>query len=116
MTEFYDDYLDSYSDQAPIPPIRSGGVSATAADRLAAWSRMNADQNDATSASGPRSAPASNYGRSPFSGVRRKLTRRGTRPHRSNEEEEEGYASGDYDDSIFEMIRIKVSFHYFVNT
>ena len=88
----------------------------TSPDRLVAWSRMNADLNDTISpifASGPRSAPAGNHGRSPSSGVRRKLTRRGTRPHRvqSSNEEEEGYASGDYDDPVFEMIRIKVSFH-----
>jgi len=115
ITEFYDDYLDSYTDsnQPPLPPIRSGGGPPAAPDRVAAWARSNADSNQMLR-SGSRSAPASNYAPSSFGGgtIRRKATRRivGRGPSRvqSAYEEEEGYASGEYDDPVFEVIRVKI--------
>lgn len=124
LTEFYDQYIDSYGDSnQPLPPIRSGGAPPAPPDRVAAWARTNANPNSnpnyPPSRSGSRSAPASNYTPSSFGGggtLRRKVTRRTARtPGRiqsTYEEEEEGYASGDYDDVLFELakIRVKVSF------
>jgi len=126
LTEFYDDYLDSYADsnQPPLPPIRSGGAPAAPPDRVAAWARSNANPSYAPSRSGSRSAPASNYAPSSFGGtgggggtLRRKVTRRNTgrttaRVQSTYEEEEEGYASGDYEDAPFELIKIRVKLHY----
>jgi len=49
--------------------------------------------------------------------MRRKLTRQKSKGARrqtrsyDDEEEEEGYASGDYDDGPFEMIKIRVKIH-----
>ncbi|RDB24740.1 Neutrophil cytosol factor 2 [Hypsizygus marmoreus] len=119
LTDFYDDYLDSYGDanQPPVPPIRSRGAPAAPPDRVAAWAR-NANPNPyAPTRSGSRSAPASNYAPSSFGGgtLRRKLTRRptgSTRIQSTYEEEEEGYASGDYEDAPFELIKIRVKLHY----
>ncbi|KAF9460762.1 NADPH oxidase regulator NoxR [Collybia nuda] len=125
LTEFYDDYLDSYGDTTPPPlppPMRSGGgPGAPPPDRVAAWARTNANPNYAPSRSGSRSAPASNYAPSSFGGgggtLRRKVTRRTTartpsRIQSTYEEEEEGYASGDYDDAPFELVKIRVKLHY----
>ncbi|KAG5636640.1 hypothetical protein H0H81_007349 [Sphagnurus paluster] len=121
LTEFYDDYLDSYGDsnQPALPPIRSGGAPAAPPDRVAAWARSNANPGYAPSRSGSRSAPASNYAPSSYSGggtMRRKVTRRNTRTQgriqSTYEEEEEGYASGDYEDAPFELIKIRVKLHY----
>jgi len=50
--------------------------------------------------------------------MRRRVTRRNTartqssRIQSSYEEEEEGYASGDYDDGPFELVKIRVKLHY----
>jgi len=123
LTEFYDDYLDSYGDsnQVPPPPIRGNGPGANPPDRVAAWARTNANPTYAISRSGSRSAPASNYAPSSFGGgggtLRRKVTRRTTartpsRIQSTYEEEEEGYASGDYEDAPFELIKIRVKLHY----
>lgn len=119
LTEFYDDYLDSYGDENP-PPLPSGGGAAgpSPPDRIAAWARSNANPNyaPAPARSGSRSAPTSNYAPSSYGGggsVRRKLTRRGTSSARSRiqssyEEEEEGYVSGEYEDGPFELVKIRV--------
>lgn len=94
-----------------------GGPGAPPPDRVAAWARTNANPNYAPSRSGSRSAPASNYAPSSFGGgsgtLRRKITRRTTartpsRIQSTYEEEEEGYASGDYEDAPFELIKIRV--------
>ncbi|KAF9268831.1 hypothetical protein L218DRAFT_1048836 [Marasmius fiardii PR-910] len=122
VTEFYDDYLDSYgaSDEPapPMPPVPSGP------DRVAAWARTNANPNagyppNPPMRTGSRSAPGSSYAPSSYGGgsIRRKLTRRGTSSARSRitssyEEEEEGYVSGDYDDGPFELVKIRVKLHY----
>ncbi|KAJ3986741.1 NADPH oxidase regulator NoxR [Lentinula detonsa] len=125
LTEFYDDYLDSYGNDGPPPPLplaSAGAVPGGPPDRIAAWARSNANPNNPPpiARSGSRSAPASNYAPSSFGGgsVRRRVTRRNTartansRIQSTYEEEEEGYASGDYDDGPFELIKIRVKLHY----
>ncbi|KAJ3827463.1 NADPH oxidase regulator NoxR [Lentinula raphanica] len=127
LTDFYDDYLDSYGNEGPPPPLplASAGAAPTGPpDRIAAWARSNANPNNpppvAIARSGSRSAPASNYAPSSFGGgsVRRRVTRRNTartvtsRAQSAYEEEEEGYASGDYDDGPFELVKIRVKLHY----
>ncbi|KAE9408668.1 NADPH oxidase regulator NoxR [Gymnopus androsaceus JB14] len=124
LTEFYDDYLDSYggNDGGPPPPLPSGANAGGPPDRIAAWARSNANPNNLPpiGRSGSRSAPASNYAPSSFGGgsMRRRVTRRNTgrtqssRIQSSYEEEEEGYASGDYDDGPFELVKIRVKLHY----
>ncbi|ESK93692.1 nadph oxidase regulator [Moniliophthora roreri MCA 2997] len=118
VTEFYDDYLDSYGAAEDAPPVPAMPP-ASAPDRIAAWARSNANPNYPPQRSGSRSAPTSNYAPSSFGGgsLRRKVTRRGTqraasRIASSYEEEEEGYVSGDYDDGPFELVKIRVKLHY----
>ena len=112
MTEFYDDYLDSYGGDAPIPPIAQPGP-----DRVAAWARTNANPNYPLVRGGSRSAPTSQYAPSSYGGgsLRRKVTKRNhsrapSRVQSTYEEEEEGYVSGEYEDGTFELtlIRVKV--------
>jgi hypothetical protein len=123
VTEFYDNYLDSYTnddDEAPpMPP-----VPVQQPDRVAQWARNNADprNNNDSPRRAPSSAsrpPPSTYAPSSYGGggtIRRKLTRRNTSRGQSRaqssygqyEEEEEGYASGDYDDMIYELVKIRV--------
>ncbi|KAF7321556.1 P-type phospholipid transporter [Mycena kentingensis (nom. inval.)] len=117
LTEIYDDYLGSYGDEAP-PPMPTQGDG-----RVAAWARTNANP---TASSGPpsayvqrsgsRSAPGSSYAPSSYGGgsVRRRVTRRNTsrRAQSTYEEEEEGYASGDDFDGLYELIKIRVKLHY----
>ncbi|KAG6828074.1 hypothetical protein H0H92_009336 [Tricholoma furcatifolium] len=118
ITDFYDEYLDPYNEgnAPPPPPIRSAGAPAAPPDRVAAWAQSNANSNFAPTRSGSRSAPASNYAPSSFGGgtLRRKVTRRPTVRSRgpSTYEEEEGYASGDYDDAPFELVKIRIKLHY----
>jgi len=121
LTEFYDDYLDSYSESAP-PPIPRGESPANGPpDRVAAWARTNANANYPPGRFGSRSAPTSNYAPSSYGGgsIRRKLSRRPTqsralssRIQSSYEEEEEGYVSGEYEDGPFELTKIRVKLHY----
>ncbi|KIK68996.1 hypothetical protein GYMLUDRAFT_1001610 [Collybiopsis luxurians FD-317 M1] len=123
LTEFYDDYLDSYGSEPPPPLPGVASAGAGPPDRIAAWARSNANPNNLppVARSGSRSAPASNYAPSSFGGasVRRRVTRRNTartaassRVQSSYEEEEEGYASGDYEDGPFELMKIRVKLHY----
>ncbi|KAF5383404.1 hypothetical protein D9757_006183 [Collybiopsis confluens] len=124
LTDFYDDYIDSYGNDGPAPPLPNvASAGAGPPDRIAAWARSNANLNNLppVARSGSRSAPASNYAPSSFGGgsVRRRVTRRNTartaassRIQSSYEEEEEGYASGDYEDGPFELIKIRVKLHY----
>ncbi|KAF8653299.1 hypothetical protein AX16_003999 [Volvariella volvacea WC 439] len=111
VTEIYDDYINAYDDTPPVPNPN---------DRVAAWARNNAN-NSAPTRGPSRSAPSSTYAPSAYGGVgsvRRKPTRRGTQrgaPSRSQslyEEDEEGYASGDYDEGPFELVKIRVKLHY----
>ncbi|KAJ6558446.1 NADPH oxidase regulator NoxR [Mycena vulgaris] len=117
LTEIYDDYLDSYADEAP-PPMPNAPP-----DRVAAWARSNASPASAAppnafvARSGSRSAPTSNYAPSSYGGgsVRRRVTRRATASRRAQstyEEEEEGYASGEDFDGPYELIKIRVKLHY----
>ena len=120
LTEFYDNYIDSYgtSEAAPPPPP----VNSAGSDRVGAWARSNANPNySAIVRTGSRSAPNSQYAPSSYNGpggggsLRRKVTKRNnprapSRIQSTYEEEEEGYVSGEYDDGPFELaiIRIKV--------
>ncbi|KAJ8076400.1 hypothetical protein AAF712_000095 [Marasmius tenuissimus] len=122
ITEFYDDYLDSYGASDPAPPVPSMPAPAPGSDRVAAWARTNANPTAGYPPvrNGSRSAPGSSYAPSSYGGggsMRRKLTRRGTSSARSRivsayDEEEEGYVSGDYDDGPFELVKIRVKLHY----
>jgi len=115
LTEFYEDYFDSYGDSTsapPLPPMNNSGP-----DRVAAWARSNANPNFAPTRSGSRSAPGSQYAPSYGGGtLRRKVTRRPTgrtqRTQSAYEEEEEGYVSGEYEDGVFELTKIRVKVHY----
>lgn len=113
LTEIYDDYLESYNDEAPPLP------NAQQPDRVAAWARSNANPASAGPPSafmqrtGTRSAPGSSYAASSYGGggsVRRRVTRRNTsrRAQSTYEEEEEGYASGEDFDGPYELIKIRV--------
>ncbi|KAK7691652.1 hypothetical protein QCA50_005051 [Cerrena zonata] len=109
VTEFYDEFVDSYgagTEDMASPPGTS---------RVSAWARNNA--NPATGVGRARSTAPSSYAPSSFgTGVKRRVTRRGTtrassRAQSMYEEEEEGYGSGGdiLDDDI---IRIRVKVHY----
>ncbi|CAL1711160.1 unnamed protein product [Somion occarium] len=101
VTEFYDDYIDSYGDDTTSPP----------ANRVSAWARNNANPGAGVARS--RSMAPSSYAPSSAGGMKRRITRRGTTRNTSSraqsmyEEEEEGYGSGGdiLDDDI---IRIRV--------
>lgn len=88
------------------------GIAST--DRVAAWA---GNPNYPVFRAGPRSAPPTNYPSSTLGSVGGSIRRRGTRrnitrtPASSTYEDEEGYASGDYDDNVFELgkIRVKVN-------
>ncbi|CAL1711162.1 unnamed protein product [Somion occarium] len=105
VTEFYDDYIDSYGDDTTSPP----------ANRVSAWARNNANPGAGVARS--RSMAPSSYAPSSAGGMKRRITRRGTTRNTSSraqsmyEEEEEGYGSGGdiLDDDI---IRIRVKVHY----
>jgi len=122
LTEFYDNYIDSYGVDLnqPLPYLRSAeSQNVTSPDRVAAWG-----QNISRSLSRPgaRSAPPGNH--SSFGGSVGSIRRRGTRRTgavsrtppsiKSTYEDEEGYASGDHDDSPvpFELAKIRVKLHY----
>jgi len=109
MTNFYDDYIDSYKDQAPAPPRRS--------NTIASWARNNANPGNLPTRSLSTRPPPSSY--SGGGGVRRRGTTVGrqrsvVRRNTAYEEEEEGYGSGDYDDGStfaeFSKLRVKVRF------
>ena len=106
-TDFYDDYLDSYAEEpAPaVPPVPGK-------ERVANWARNNAVPGAGAAVGRARSvAPNSHAPSSEGATLRRKTTRRTARPARSTyyeEEGEEGYANGDYEDAPFEMIKIRV--------
>jgi len=118
LTEFYDDYIDSYggTEDNAAPPVPQGG----GADRVGAWARTNANPNyPPIVRNGSRSAPGSQYAPSSYGGpgsIRRKPTKRNTRAtsriQSTYEEEEEGYVSGEYDDGPFELTLIRVKLHY----
>jgi len=120
MTEFYDDYIDSYGLEGPPAPAPN---STNGGDRVGAWARSNANPNyPPLGRSGSRSAPTSQYAPSSFGGspaggsVRRRTTSRrnprmSSRIQSTYEEEEEGYGSGEYDEGPYDLtlIRVKVN-------
>lgn len=119
LTEIYDDYLGGYSNEEPPlpppPPARTGSPS-----RLAAWMSKTAPGPPAspTRASSRPTAPPSTFGGS----LRRKLTRRPTgsisrgRSRAYDDEEEEGYVSGDYEDWGYELVKIRVKVRFEVSS
>ncbi|EGO26507.1 hypothetical protein SERLADRAFT_360751 [Serpula lacrymans var. lacrymans S7.9] len=123
LTDFYDDYISSYGEDAnsrPLPAPPAGGTT----DRVTAWAQANANANPNTGY-GRAPAPARALSRSTSSAapgsyqggsLRRKVTRRPTQSRRPpvtyEEEEEEGYVSGEYEDTQFELTKIKVKLHY----
>jgi hypothetical protein len=94
MTEFYDDYLDAYTD-GPQPP------------------KPNTSQPNLIQRSETRGTPPSGYAPGLYEGaVTRRVTRRITNRRNQEEEEEEGYVSGEDFDGPFRsklnLIRIRV--------
>lgn len=119
LTDIYDDYLDGYNEEPPLPDDSNP-------NRVKAW----ASKTQPGAPAGPSRAVSqripgggvSMYGdRSIYGGsapsVRRRPTRQNTIGSRSRaptqygDEDEEGYGSGDYEGG-FELIRIKVKIHY----
>jgi hypothetical protein len=121
LTEIYDDYIDSYGDEPPRVPLVPSPGFGSKSDKISAWARANANPSQGSpavqrSASAWRSTPSSVYAPSNYGGgsMKRRLNRRNTRrltaaPSMYNEdEEEEGYGSGEYDDGPFELVKIRV--------
>ena len=122
LTEIYDDYIDSYGDEPPPVPSLPSPSSGSKSDKISAWARANANPiqvspavQRSASRSASRSAPSSTYAPSNYGGgsIKRRPTRRNTRrltaaPSMYNEDEEEGYGSGEYDDGPFELVKIRV--------
>ncbi|PFH53768.1 hypothetical protein AMATHDRAFT_54263 [Amanita thiersii Skay4041] len=117
--DFYDDYLDSYSSGVdntssagpPMPQQPPNMYLNNYPPPPSAWPR-----NNSLNRSGSRSAPATNYSPSTYGGsIRRKGTKRAppsSRVPSSFEEEEEGYGSGDYEDVMYDLQKIRVKIHY----
>ncbi|KAI0090555.1 hypothetical protein BDY19DRAFT_935808 [Irpex rosettiformis] len=114
LTDFYDDYPDSYGgeDAPPVPPMPMQQSQRSPGDRVANWAKNNANPLPPQGMMRSRSVAPSSYAPSSVGGtMRRKMSRRA--PTRSTYyEEEEGYVSGDYDDAPFEMTKIRVKIHY----
>lgn len=115
---FYDNYMDAYADNAQVqsaPPL-----SRSQSSRIGNWARNNANPLPplppmANAPQRARSVAPSSYAPSSAGGgMRRKISRRVPRSKSMYEEEEEGYGSGgDYEETVYEMskIRIKVIYH-----
>ncbi|KAL6305002.1 hypothetical protein BKA93DRAFT_817214 [Sparassis latifolia] len=99
VTDFYDEYLSTYGqDTQPM---------SAPAMPTAAMQRSRSTYQSASSGAGAGSDGS----------MRRRPTRRGTTRSRPDtrhdyEEDEEGYASGDYDDLAGDVIKIRVKLHY----
>ena len=104
LTEFYDDYLDSYGgqDEPPLPDDTR---------RVAAWAQKT--QPGPPSRMTSMRTPPSAYGGSQGGGMRRRVTKRSTygrnmrAPSQFGGEEEE-FDGSDFDDAGFELVKIKV--------
>lgn len=110
LTEIYDDYLVAY-EQEEEPPLPAGGAA-----RVAAWANKTAPGAPPPVRSQSTRSPPSAFGGSSGS-LRRKVTRRtgtsrGSRSTIYEDDDEEGYASGDYDDGAYELTKIRVKIHY----
>jgi len=97
-TEFFDNLVDSYSQQSPPPKL------PTANERIANWARNNAG--------GPTVSRApSAFGGSSRSGtIKRRVTRR-TVATSAYDDDEEGYGSGEWDE-MYELTKIRVKIHF----
>jgi len=130
LTEIYDDYLGAYEqEEEPAVPVP---VPVPGASRVAAWATRTAPGAPAApsrAVSPGTRIPPSSFGGSASTGttragggglsLRRKLTRkingsislvRGRNLY--EDEEEEGYASGDYEDGAYELTKIRVKINY----
>ena len=119
LTEIYDDYIGGYNEEAPPPVPPAAGQS-----RVAAWARTNANPANTPSRAPSTRAPSA-FGSYTSTSVRRKPTRRPTvggsggssrgRVMSAYEEEEEGYGSGEYEETYeLAKIRVKVSYIFAV--
>jgi hypothetical protein len=104
LTEFYDDYLDSYAAQDEPPPVPDD------TRRVAAWAQKT--QPGPPSRNMSMRAPPSAYGGSQGGGLRRRVTKRSTyarsmrAPSQFGDDEE--FDGSDFDDAGFELVKIKV--------
>lgn len=110
MTDFYDDYINSYADNSPVRRNNT----------VASWARNNATPETPPPLSRSpttRPPPPSSYNAN-AGGVRRRGTmgrqRSMARRKPTYEEEEEGYGSGDYEDvsSYSDSSKIRVKVHF----
>lgn len=138
VTDFYDNYLDSYgADDVPPPPppnkagvgaavgagagaVVAGGAAGAVVDKVANWRTNTAAGSPQGGGMPQRSRSLAQGPMSSYSGgsMRRRPTRRGTvrgpasrapSSYTYEEEDEDGYLSADYDDGfIFEMTKIRV--------
>ena len=134
VTDFYDNYLDSYGadEVPPAPPLKAGAGAGAVVDKVANWRTNTAAGAPSQQGMMMRSRSLAQQGSmSSYSGgggsMRRRPTRRGTvrvpasrapSSYTYEEEDEDGYLSAEYDDGfIFEMtkIRVKVRFQFGVS-
>ncbi|TFY68050.1 hypothetical protein EVG20_g3703 [Dentipellis fragilis] len=116
MTEFYDSYIDSYTDPTPaLPPLpgqadrlQPAPAPAPQPDRVAAWARNN------SGAPPPSARAMSQYGGTVRSGtIRRRATRRTTMAPSMYDEDEEGYVTGSGEwDEVYELTKVRVKIHF----
>lgn len=100
LTEIYDDYMNGNDEEEASSPILPGR-------RLA---------SSPTTISSSR-APSSYYPSTVRSGTlrgKKSISKKGGNkpPMSPYEEEEEGYASGDYEEPVYELAKIRVKIHY----
>ncbi len=110
VTDFYDNYMDAYADNAQVQSAPPLGRSPS---RVGNWARNNAAPLPPLPAGAlqhARSVAPSSYAPSTAGGgMRRRSTRRVPRAKSMYEEEEEGYGSGgDYEDTVLEMSKIRI--------
>lgn len=101
-TEFFDNIVDSYTRPSPppkVPPLNN--------DRVANWARNNAGGPPLSA----RSPPSAFGGTSRSGTLRRRGTRRAVVAQSVYDDEEEGYGSGEWDDMIYELTKIRVKIH-----
>ncbi|THG96230.1 hypothetical protein EW145_g7815 [Phellinidium pouzarii] len=132
LTEIYDDYITGYTEQnqramSPPPPLPAP-VPMNGSGRVAVWARTNAVPANTPSRAPSTRAPSA-YGSYTSGGsMRRRPSRRPTigggggglgrgpsvrrtEVMSSYEEDEEGYVSGEYDETV-ELAKIRVKLHY----
>lgn len=119
ITEIYDDYLDVDNTQAqpPLPPMpANAGV-----ERVAAWATKTAPGPPAPLSRAASSRSPASIVTGSIGSLRRKVTRRMGAPTSTSgrsrgtvydDDEEEGYASGDYEDGTYELTKIRIKVRY----